>query len=78
MYNVKFPLKTLRCIRVEKGITQMDIAKQLGISLQFYSQIERGINNLSYKNAIIIADYLGTTTDELFKNDFEEKISKNK
>ena len=68
-----FPLETLRRIRTEKGVTQTEIAENLGISLQFYSQIERGINTLSYANAIKIANYLGVTTDELFKKEFEQK-----
>ncbi len=67
-----FPLETLRIKRIEKGITQTELADSLGISLQFYSQIERGINTLSYGNAIKIADYLEMTTDELFKRDFEK------
>lgn len=68
-----FPLETLRRIRTEKGVTQTEIAENLGISLQFYSQIERGINTLSYANAIKIANYLSVTTDELFKKEFEQK-----
>lgn len=68
-----FPLETLRKIRIERGVTQTEIAENLGISLQFYSQIERGINTLSYSNAIKIAKYLGVTTDELFKEEFEKQ-----
>lgn len=47
------------------------MAEHLNISLQFYSQIERGVNRLSYKNALKIAEYLNCSTDELFKEDFK-------
>ena len=70
--SMTFPLETLKNKRVEKGITQTAIAENLGISLQFYSQIERGINTLSYANALRIAEFLGCTTDELFKRDFNQ------
>ena len=49
---------------------EKDIADYLGITVQFYSQIERGINTLSYANAIQIAAWFGMTTDELFEKDY--------
>lgn len=66
-----FPLKTLKTTRIKKGVTQLEMAEHLNISLQFYSQIERGVNRLSYKNALKIAEYLNCSTDELFKEDFK-------
>lgn len=66
-----FPLKVLKMTRIKKGVTQLEMAEHLNISLQFYSQIERGVNRLSYKNALKIAEYLNCSTDELFKEDFK-------
>lgn len=65
------PLKKLRRTRIQNGYRQKDLARQLQCTPQFYSEIERGINVLSYQNALLIADFLETTTDELFKEPFE-------
>lgn len=65
------PLKKLKRIRIQKGFKQKDIATQLQCTPQFYSEIERGINVLSYQNALIIADFLDTDTDTLFKEAFD-------
>lgn len=65
------PLKKLKRIRIQKGFKQKDIAAQLQCTPQFYSEIERGINVLSYQNALLIADFLDTDTDTLFKEAFD-------
>ena len=70
-YKPHWPvLRTLRKERLKRQIRQKDIADYLGITVQFYSQIERGINTLSYANAIQIAAWFGMTTDELFEKDY--------
>lgn len=68
--NFKIPLRKLRRIRRELRVTQSMVAERLNVTTQFYSQIERGVNVLSYSNAIKIAKYFNTTPDELFKEEF--------
>ena len=66
------PLRKLRRIRLEEKCTQKRCADYLGVSMQYYSQIERGINTLSYPNALKLALFFNTTTDELFKEDYAD------
>ena len=67
----KMPLKKLRRRRLEMRITQKRLAEYLGVTPQFYSEVERGLNVLSYRNALLIARFLDTTTDALFREAFE-------
>lgn len=69
-FKTKVPLKKLRKIRRDLKINQAVVAEFLGVTTQFYSQIERGINVLSYNNALKIAVFFNTTPDELFRDDF--------
>jgi len=69
-FKIKVPLKKLRKIRRDLKINQTMVAEFLGVTTQFYSQVERGINVLSYSNALKIAVFFNTTPDELFKEDF--------
>ena len=55
----------LKRIRHQKGISQTDIAKSLGISRQFISDIENGKNEMSLRRAIEIANFLNVSLDEL-------------
>ena len=49
----------LRKIRVQKGMSQGDIAKKLGVHRSYISGIERGIRNPTVKNLERLADALG-------------------
>lgn len=49
----------LRKLRISKGYTQEEIAKQCRITRPFYSQIELGTKNPSTNNAKKIATLLG-------------------
>ena len=71
-YSKRRPLHKLRKVRLAHSVTQQQIADKLGCTLQFYSQIERGINTLSYDYALRIALYFGMTPDELFFEEFED------
>ena len=70
------PLTKLKRLRKELRITQSMVASFLGVTPQFYSLIERGENVLSYKNALKLAIFFNTSTDELFKEDFVEDDSR--
>lgn len=56
----------LRQLRIDRGISQTFISKKLGYShASGYGNIESGRNNLSFENALIIADILGVDVSEL-------------
>ncbi|PIW96846.1 DNA-binding protein [Candidatus Kaiserbacteria bacterium CG_4_8_14_3_um_filter_38_9] len=57
----------LKRIRTEKGITQGDIAKSLGVSRGFVSNLENGKTNPTLATITRVAAALGVTTDELLK-----------
>ena len=67
----KTKLYKLRRIRRELGVKQEQIAEVLGCTSQFYSQIERGVNTLTYANAVRIADFFQCRPDDLFLDDFK-------
>ena len=71
MLQKKMPLNKLKRRRMQMRVTQKTMARRLQVTPQFYSEIERGLNVLSYQNALIIAEFLDTTTDELFKEAFD-------
>jgi len=56
----------LKAARKAAGLTQVEIAKRLGISDSFYSQLENGKRRLSLKMALDIAAILKKTPNELF------------
>lgn len=73
--TIKVPLRKLKQVRLKHKVTQKMIAERLGCTVQFYSQMERGINVLNYSNALKIAIYFETTPDELFRDDFERAFA---
>jgi transcriptional regulator with XRE-family HTH domain len=59
--------KNLKRIRTEKGISQGDIAKSLGVSRGFVSNIENGKTNPTLATISRLANAIGVTSDELLK-----------
>ncbi|WP_155474800.1 helix-turn-helix transcriptional regulator [Heliobacterium mobile] len=59
-------LEKLRTIRENSSLTIVDMAKRLGISKQYYSQLERGERRLSYDMAVDIAMVFNMTPDDIF------------
>lgn len=59
--------KRVRTIRLRKQMSQGDIAKKLGVSANYVSQIERGIENLSLKGIEKLAKAIGVSVGELTK-----------
>lgn len=53
-------------IRLAKAITQKDLAKEVGITRQTLSLIEKGQYNPTIKLAMRLAKVLGVTLDDLF------------
>ena len=54
-------------MRLKKNMSQGDIARKLGVSISYISQIERGIENLSLRNVEKLAKALGASVDKLLR-----------
>lgn len=67
----------LKEYRKKKGITQIELANILEITNDYLSSIERGKSTPGFKLAKKIADYFGTTIDEIFfKNNSNKTFDK--
>ncbi|WP_167630644.1 helix-turn-helix transcriptional regulator [Listeria valentina] len=66
-------LNALKKIRIEKGLTQQEAAKRIGISYSLLSKMEAGYRGSSDKTKIKIAKFYNKTVGSLF---FEEGITK--
>lgn len=60
----------LRKLRNEKNYTTEEMAKMLGISKPYYSQLENQVRRLSYDMAIKIAYIFDKKPDDIF---YEQK-----
>lgn len=58
--------KHIRTLRVERGLTQDELADQVGITRAYTSFIERGAKTASLQVLIGIADVLDVSLSELF------------
>lgn len=61
--------------RVEKGIPQTTMAKELSVSLATYGNIERGKIGVKFPLASFISQFLGLTLDKTFKKNGEKYIA---
>ncbi|MCL2097176.1 MAG: helix-turn-helix domain-containing protein [Bacteroidales bacterium] len=52
----------IRLLRMDKELTQENMAIDLGISITAYSKIERGQTNISYLRLLQIAEVLGVSS----------------
>ncbi len=64
--SIKFG-KRMKRLRLDKGMSQGDLAKLLNVHPTYISQIERGIWNISLKNVEKIAKALGVSVNNLLK-----------
>jgi transcriptional regulator with XRE-family HTH domain len=58
--------KRIRSIRKERGLTQEEFAELVGISVDFLSLIERGINSPSFEALERISKVLKIPVQDLF------------
>jgi len=61
--------KKLKLIRLNKKMTYKQVADEVGITKEYYWQIENGKRRLSYELAVKIARVFGKTPDEIFLAD---------
>jgi len=59
--------KNVKKIRTDKGMSQGDLAKILGVHPTYISGIERGVRNMALKNIEKLAKALGVGIDNLIK-----------
>lgn len=59
--------KNMKKIRTEKGISQGDIARALGLGRGYVSNIENGKTNPTLSTITNLAKALGVSTNELLK-----------
>ena len=57
--------ENIRSLRIDKGLTQKEVAQLLGISQNTYSQYEIGVLNYPVEAVVKLADYYGVSTDYL-------------
>lgn len=57
--------RRIRVLRKERGLTQTELAKALGIDQSNVSSIERGARGLTVHQALKLARALGVSTDEI-------------
>lgn len=64
----------LKRLRVEKQLTQEELANRCELSKGFISQLENDLTSPSIATLIDILDILGTNLNEFFSEDVNEKI----
>lgn len=62
-------LERLKKLRLERGLSQPDIASRLGIPLTTYRSYEQGKREPNNETILKISDVLNTSTDYLLGND---------
>src|SRR5688500_306289 len=55
----------VRRLRAERGATAREIAQRAGLSLRFYSQLERGEANIAFTRLVAVAGALGVDAGAL-------------
>lgn len=58
----------LRKLRLIKGLTQEQLANELGVEISQISRIERGVINTSVTTLYIISKILEANTDDFFNS----------
>ncbi len=56
----------LKNVRQKNGLTQEELAKKANITTRNYQRIEKGVQDPKTTTAILIAQALQTTVEELF------------
>ena len=61
--------KRIKQARQAKGLSQMELAEAVGISVSFLSNIEVGRQSMNIRTLIAISDALDVSTDWILRND---------
>lgn len=63
----------IKRMRIEKGLTQEELANRCELSKGFISQLENDITSPSIATLIDVLEILGTNLKEFFSDDKDEK-----
>ena len=63
----------IKRMRIEKGLTQEELANRCELSKGFISQLENDLTSPSIATLIDILEILGTNLKEFFSDDKDEK-----
>lgn len=72
MSHTKIITSNLKALREERGIKQKFIAEQLGISANYYSQIENGHRLPQLEHLLKLRNIFNVSLDDIF---FNKKIA---
>ena len=61
----------IKTLRHKQGLMQWELGEKLGFAQNTISMWERGRNEPSIFNLIVIADYFGITLDELCRSEIK-------
>lgn len=61
--------KNVRMLRLEKGLTQEELAEKIGVSANYIGMVERAERNTSLLKVFKIAKSLNVKTSKLFEFD---------
>jgi transcriptional regulator with XRE-family HTH domain len=64
----------IKGLRIEKQLTQEELANRCELSKGFISQVERDLTSPSIATLIDLLDVLGTNLNEFFSEDHQEKV----
>lgn len=54
-------------LRLERGLTKVQLAKELGVNKRTILRWEQDMMSMSLKNAVKVAEFFGISLDELVK-----------
>ena len=70
MHDIDILKTRIKELRQAKGLTQSELASELGVSFQAVSSWERGITPPDISNLLRISDYFGVALDDLFRKTY--------
>jgi transcriptional regulator with XRE-family HTH domain len=62
----------IRILRIHRGVSQIDLAEQIGVTFQQVQKYERGVNRIGASRLSRIATMLGVSIGELFESPGEK------
>lgn len=67
-------MKNLRAIRMAKGLSQAEVARELNISRQAYYNYETGKREADYETLLRLGELLGVSVEELIRDNPEKML----
>ena len=66
--------KNLKILRMQKGITQQELAEQVGKKMQMVGLWERGKRGIGVNDLIKLSKYFGVTIDQIVMQELQLTI----